>query len=49
MTTVRHMGPDEEAEEEGLDLNLEEMFDMFDAAEQEEDFDKTIEKVKGEE
>eukprot|EP00559_Dactyliosolen_fragilissimus_P007627 CAMPEP_0184858176 /NCGR_PEP_ID=MMETSP0580-20130426/3300_1 /TAXON_ID=1118495 /ORGANISM="Dactyliosolen fragilissimus" /LENGTH=87 /DNA_ID=CAMNT_0027354179 /DNA_START=38 /DNA_END=301 /DNA_ORIENTATION=- len=39
-------GPEED--EEGLDLNLEEMFDMFDAAAKEEDFDDTIKKVKGE-
>ena len=35
-------GPEEE---EGLDLNLEEMFDMFDAADKEEKFD--LEKIKG--
>jgi len=32
---------------EGLDLNLEEMFDMFDAADKEKGFDDTIKKVKG--
>mmetsp|Transcript_8230 Transcript_8230/g.10451 ORF Transcript_8230/g.10451 Transcript_8230/m.10451 type:complete len:92 (+) Transcript_8230:153-428(+) len=41
-------GPEEE-EEGGLDLNLEEMFTMFDAADKEEDFDKAIEKVKTDE
>ena len=41
--------PDETQEEEGgLDLDLGEMFEMFDAADKEEDFDKTIKKVKGE-
>jgi len=36
-----------EDEEDGLDLNLEEMFEMFDAAAKNEDFDKAIKKVKG--
>lgn len=35
-----------EGEEGGLDLNLEEMFDMFDAADKGKDFDDTIKKVK---
>ena len=35
-----------EEEEGGLDLNLEEMFDMFDAADKGKDFDDTIKKVK---
>ena len=39
----------EPAEEDGLDLNLEEMFEMFDAADKEEDFDSAVEKVKGKE
>lgn len=43
-TTVLFAGPEEE--EEGLDLNLEEMFDMFDAADKGEDFDKAIQDVK---
>lgn len=34
-------------EEEGLDLNLEEMFDIFDAADKGADFDKAMDKVKG--
>ena len=38
----------EDEEEGGLDLNLEEMFDMFDAADKDENFDDTIKKVKGE-
>mmetsp|Transcript_9235 Transcript_9235/g.17380 ORF Transcript_9235/g.17380 Transcript_9235/m.17380 type:complete len:113 (-) Transcript_9235:1686-2024(-) len=38
---------DKEKEEGELDLNLEEMFDMFDAADKEEKFDDTIKKVKG--
>jgi len=39
--------PPEKDDEEGLDLNLEEMFDMFESAEQGEDFDDALEKVKG--
>ena len=35
-----------EDEEEGLDLNLEEMFTMFEAADKDENFDKAIKKVK---
>lgn len=35
-------------DEEGLDLNLEEMFEMFDAADADEDFDDAVKKVKGE-
>ena len=35
-------------DEEGLDLNLEEMFTMFDAADKGVDFDKAIDKVKSE-
>mmetsp|Transcript_8736 Transcript_8736/g.12699 ORF Transcript_8736/g.12699 Transcript_8736/m.12699 type:complete len:87 (-) Transcript_8736:23-283(-) len=35
-------------DEEGLDLNLEEMFEMFDAADKDEDFDDAVKKVKGE-
>ncbi|KAL7451207.1 hypothetical protein ACHAWC_003034 [Mediolabrus comicus] len=35
-------------EEGGLDLDLEEMFDMFDAADKGEDFDKAIKDVKKE-
>jgi len=37
----------EGGEEEGLDLDLEEMFDMFDAADKEENFDDALKKVKG--
>jgi len=37
----------EPEEEGGLDLNLEEMFDMFNAADKGADFEKTLEKVKG--
>jgi len=36
----------EPEEEEGLDLNLEEMFDMFDAADKEETFDDAVKKIK---
>lgn len=32
--------------EEGMDLNLEEMFTMFDAADKDEEFDDAIKKVK---
>lgn len=35
-----------DAEEDGLDLNLEEMFEMFDAADSGEKFDEAIKKVK---
>ena len=35
-----------ENEEEGMDLDLEEMFTMFESADKEEDFDKAIKKVK---
>uniref|UniRef100_A0A7S3P5L0 Uncharacterized protein n=1 Tax=Amphora coffeiformis TaxID=265554 RepID=A0A7S3P5L0_9STRA len=39
--------PEDEGEEEGgLDLDLGEMFDMFDAADKEESFDEAIKKVK---
>ena len=36
--------PDEEG---GLDLDLGEMFSMFDAAEKEQDFEDALKKVKG--
>lgn len=35
-----------EPEEEGLDLDLEEMFDMFDAADKDESFDDAVKKIK---
>mmetsp|Transcript_29750 Transcript_29750/g.66777 ORF Transcript_29750/g.66777 Transcript_29750/m.66777 type:complete len:81 (-) Transcript_29750:1920-2162(-) len=38
----------EPEEEEGLDLDLGEMFDMFDAADKGVDFDKAIKEVKKE-
>eukprot|EP00561_Arcocellulus_cornucervis_P005150 CAMPEP_0185826046 /NCGR_PEP_ID=MMETSP1322-20130828/31352_1 /TAXON_ID=265543 /ORGANISM="Minutocellus polymorphus, Strain RCC2270" /LENGTH=81 /DNA_ID=CAMNT_0028523771 /DNA_START=55 /DNA_END=300 /DNA_ORIENTATION=- len=38
----------EDDDEEGLDLNLEEMFDMFDAADKDQAFDDAIKKVKSE-
>ncbi|KAL7492026.1 hypothetical protein ACHAWT_002602 [Skeletonema menzelii] len=44
--TVMFAEPKEE--EEGLDLDLGEMFDMFDAADKGEDFDKAIKEVKKE-
>jgi len=34
--------------EGALDLNLEEMFEMFDAADNDKDFSDTVKKVKGE-
>jgi hypothetical protein len=34
-------------EDDGLDLDLGEMFEMFEAADKGQDFDKTLEKVKG--
>jgi hypothetical protein len=37
----------EPEEEEGFDLDLGEMFQMFDAADKEEDFDEAVKKVKG--
>eukprot|EP00978_Attheya_sp_CCMP212_P028773 scaffold100301_cov55-Attheya_sp.AAC.5 len=47
LTTSLFAEPEKE-EEEGFDLNLEEMFDMFDAADKDKDFDETVKKVKGE-
>eukprot|EP00546_Thalassionema_frauenfeldii_P005220 CAMPEP_0178916550 /NCGR_PEP_ID=MMETSP0786-20121207/12712_1 /TAXON_ID=186022 /ORGANISM="Thalassionema frauenfeldii, Strain CCMP 1798" /LENGTH=77 /DNA_ID=CAMNT_0020589919 /DNA_START=78 /DNA_END=311 /DNA_ORIENTATION=+ len=39
--------PTDDADEEGgLDLDLSEMFDMFDAADKGEDFDQAMDKVK---
>mmetsp|Transcript_24863 Transcript_24863/g.36942 ORF Transcript_24863/g.36942 Transcript_24863/m.36942 type:complete len:82 (+) Transcript_24863:44-289(+) len=43
--TVMFAEPKEE-EEGGLDLDLDEMFSMFDAADKGEDFDKAIKDVK---
>mmetsp|Transcript_30502 Transcript_30502/g.46704 ORF Transcript_30502/g.46704 Transcript_30502/m.46704 type:complete len:88 (+) Transcript_30502:251-514(+) len=37
----------DEPEEDGLDLNLEEMFEMFDAADKGKKFDDTVKDVKG--
>jgi hypothetical protein len=42
---VVYSGPEDE--EGGLDLDLGEMFEMFDAADKEVDFDEALEKVKG--
>ena len=36
----------DDSEEGGLDLNLEEMFDIFDAADKGQNFDSAIKKVK---
>eukprot|EP00804_Cyclotella_cryptica_P009433 CCRYP_017317-RA/>CCRYP_017317-RA protein AED:0.46 eAED:0.46 QI:193/1/1/1/1/1/2/102/84 len=46
-TTILYSDP-KEGEEGGLDLNLEEMFDMFDAADKGQDFEKVIKDVKKE-
>ncbi|GMI44921.1 hypothetical protein TrCOL_g2713 [Triparma columacea] len=43
--SVVYSGPEDE--EGGLDLDLGEMFEMFDAADKEVDFDEALEKVKG--
>ena len=51
MTTTLSMSDTpaaEDGEQGGLDLDLGEMFEMFDAADQEQDFDDAIKKVKGE-
>ena len=48
-STLRMSDPaadDGDDEEGGLDLDLGEMFEMFDAADKEEDFDAAIKKVK---
>lgn len=49
-TTKTSLFSDKQEDEEGggggLDLDLGEMFEMFDAADKDEDFDKTIKKVK---
>mmetsp|Transcript_4986 Transcript_4986/g.6068 ORF Transcript_4986/g.6068 Transcript_4986/m.6068 type:complete len:83 (+) Transcript_4986:99-347(+) len=37
---------DNEEEDGGLDLNLEEMFDMFDAADKGTDFDDAVQDIK---
>jgi hypothetical protein len=45
-TTQLFSEPEEEEEEGGLDLDLGEMFDMFDAADKGEDFDKALDGIK---
>ena len=49
-TPLRMSDPaaDDEEGEGGLDLDLGEMFEMFDAADKDENFDDAIKKVKGE-
>jgi hypothetical protein len=42
-------GPEVEESDGGLDLDLDEMFTMFDAADKEESFDDAIKKVKADE
>ena len=46
LLTLSSDKPDDE-EEGGLDLDLGEMFEMFDAADKDESFDDAIKKVKG--
>mmetsp|Transcript_1967 Transcript_1967/g.2739 ORF Transcript_1967/g.2739 Transcript_1967/m.2739 type:complete len:80 (+) Transcript_1967:119-358(+) len=45
-TTLRMSSEPEQEEEGGLDLDLGEMFQMFEAADKDQDFDKAIKKVK---
>ena len=47
-TPLRSTPAENNEDEEGLDLNLEEMFTMFDAADKGVDFDKAIDQVKSE-
>ena len=47
-TELRSSPTENSEDEEGLDLNLEEMFSMFDAADKGVDFDKAIDQVKSE-
>lgn len=47
-TELRSSPAENNEDEEGLDLNLEEMFTMFDAADKGVDFDKAIDQVKSE-
>jgi len=49
ITTELYASDPKTEEEGGLDLDLEEMFDMFDAADKDESFDDAIKKVKGDE
>mmetsp|Transcript_51273 Transcript_51273/g.123788 ORF Transcript_51273/g.123788 Transcript_51273/m.123788 type:complete len:90 (-) Transcript_51273:1431-1700(-) len=49
ITTQLYASDPKTEEEGGLDLDLEEMFDMFDAADKDESFDDAIKKVKGDE
>ena len=46
MTLASDKPNDEDGEEGGLDLDLGEMFEMFDAADKEQSFDDAIKKVK---
>lgn len=48
MTTLFSEPPAKEEEEGGLDLDLSEMFDMFDAADKGKKFDAVIKDVKKE-
>ena len=44
---LRSEAPGNQEEESGLDLDLGEMFEMFDAADKGQEFDQAMEKVKG--
>ena len=46
VATTQLFSEPEEEEEGGLDLDLGEMFDMFDAADKGEDFDKALDGIK---
>lgn len=47
MSSVSRMFSEPTEENDGLDLDLGEMFEMFEAADKGQDFDKALEKVKG--
>ena len=46
LSSLSSTPPPAAEEEGGLDLDLGEMFDLFDAADKEEDFDKALSDVK---
>jgi hypothetical protein len=48
MSAVMPLHSEPTEEEGGLDLDLGEMFEMFDAADKDESFDEAIKKVKAE-
>eukprot|EP00548_Thalassiothrix_antarctica_P000303 CAMPEP_0194146652 /NCGR_PEP_ID=MMETSP0152-20130528/21210_1 /TAXON_ID=1049557 /ORGANISM="Thalassiothrix antarctica, Strain L6-D1" /LENGTH=76 /DNA_ID=CAMNT_0038847215 /DNA_START=55 /DNA_END=285 /DNA_ORIENTATION=+ len=49
LSSSRIYSEPKEEEEGGMDLDLGEMFEMFDAADKGEDFDKAVDKIKGSE